>query len=97
MGNIMSLEKVAVEGDEGKDHGHGAFKTPSKKTVKIGGKPVIVVDDEAENDDKGDTNIKAKDGSGTVKVYGKKLHRENDKRTCDDVTKSKGQSTVKCG
>lgn len=93
----MGLELVAVEGDEGKNHGNGAFKTPSKTTVKIGGKPVIVVDDEANPDNSGHTNIKAKTGSGTVKVYGKKLHRENDERTCGDVTKSKGQSTVKCG
>lgn len=93
----MAEEKVAVEGDKIDDHGEGAFKTPAKTSVKIEGKPVIVVDDEAYPDNSNHTDTQASTGSGTVFVYGKKLHRNNDQRHCGGKTKATGQSKVFCG
>ena len=93
----MAEELVAVKGDKSGDHLEGAFKEPSGRTVKINNIAVIVVDDEAENDNAGHTNIKASEGSGTVYVQNKKLHRNNDKRNCDGKTKVTNQSTVFCG
>ena len=89
-------EKVAVEGDKC-DHGEGAFKTPSKTSVKIEGKPVIVIDDEAYPDSQNHTDTQANTGSGKVFVYGKKLHRNNDLRHCGAKTVVTGQSKVDCG
>lgn len=89
-------EKVAVEGNKC-DHGEGAFKTPSKTSVKIGGKPVIVIDDEAYPDNNGHTDTQASTGSGKVFVYGKKLHRNNDERHCGAKTVVDTDHKVYCG
>jgi uncharacterized Zn-binding protein involved in type VI secretion len=93
----MAAEKIAVKGDKSGDHQEGAFKQPANTSVKINNIPVIVVDDEAENDNAGHTNIKASEGSGTVFAYNKKIHRNNDKRNCDGKTEVTNQSTVFAG
>jgi len=93
----MAEEKIAVKGDKSGDHLEGAFKTPSNTTVKINNIPVIVIDDEAENDSAGHTSIKASEGSGTVFAYNKKIHRNNDKRNCDGKTKVERSDNVFAG
>lgn len=84
--------KVAVEGTK-TDHGEGAFKTPSKTTVKVGNKPVIVIDDEAFPDNDGHTNTQAKTGSANVFVYNKKIHRDKDERYCGAKTVVEGDGS----
>lgn len=93
----MASEKIAVQGDKSGDHLEGAFKPPAKKTVFVNNKPVIVIDDEAENDSVGHTNIKASEGSATVFAYNKKIHRNNDKRNCDGKTKVERDDKVFAG
>jgi uncharacterized Zn-binding protein involved in type VI secretion len=102
MGGLkMANEYWAVEGDPN-NHGNGqliANLDSSPRTVKINNLYVIVVESEAEPDDFGHIvpDVNAITGSGTVKCYGKPVHRQSDERRCGAITIAKGQKTVLVG
>jgi uncharacterized Zn-binding protein involved in type VI secretion len=91
------------------DHGNGAFKDPGDdRKVFINGKPVIVRNDEAYEDNLCDTplgpntggnhcNPFASTASSSVFANNRAAHRNNDERDCGSKTIVDGQSTVFVG
>lgn len=85
----------AVRGDEN-THTAGALETNiGDNSVMIGGFPVTVIGDDAQNTDGSlHANSKAQTGSGTVFCYGVPIHRHTDLRDCGATTVVTHQLTV---
>lgn len=91
---------VAVDGDPN-DHGGGELIADNPQTVFINFIPVIEHEDPAEPDSLcppgSHCNPKTDNGSGTVRVYTKPLHRMNDDRICGALTVVELQNNVFAG
>lgn len=91
---------VAVSGDNN-THGGGALIPQNPQTVFVEGQSVIEDSDPASPDGlcpgPGHCNPASVNGSSTVFVYGKPLHRNGDSRVCGAKTTVTNQSTVYAG
>lgn len=96
----MSSELVAVK-DDPNSHGGGNLIPANPRTVYVEGIPVIEHQDPAYPDSYCPAgphcNPATANGSSTVFVYGKPLHRQNDDRICAAKTIVVNQSTVWAG
>lgn len=93
----MAEELWAVVGDPN-SHGSGGLHADNPQTVFVNS--IAVIDhgpDSADVDDLGHPNPSTAGGSGTVFVYNKPAHRNNDPRSCGAVTVVANQSTVFVG
>lgn len=90
----------SVQGDPN-SHGAGNLIAQNPQTVRINGIPVIEHDSPAYPDGlcpaPPHCNPYTINGSSTVFVYGKPVHRERDDRICGAKTIVRGQSTVRAG
>ena len=93
-------ELWAVEGDTN-SHGGGGLIADNPRTVFINGIAVIEHQDPAHPDNlcpaSPHCNPATDNGSSTVFVYGKPVHRNNDDRICGAKTTVINQSTVFVG
>jgi uncharacterized Zn-binding protein involved in type VI secretion len=91
---------VALQGDPN-SHGGGGLIADNPQTVFINNIPVIEHGDPANADSlcpiPPHCNPETENGSGTVRVYTKPLHRMDDDRICGAVTVVQLQSTVFAG